>query len=183
MIVSEFYDKIFISNNGILNIPNEYAKEIPKNCFNQFSDSKNKKTDLIIPEGIKIINDFAFHNMSFNHVYLSEGVEEIGFFAFMNCDINYLHLPNSLKRIMHGAFLNVKNLKEFIAPNGLILIGNDAFNYSDIETVLLSKSIKYIYDGAFSNCKNLFKVFSQCDCSSFNLDKVFGNTTYFIINF
>jgi hypothetical protein len=174
MIVSSKIKGAYIDNEGVLHLPEGYER-VPENSFNRYMDATNKTTDLIIPEGIKRIDDFAFCNMSFDHVYIPDGVIEIGPSAFEQCSIKHLYLPNSLKHIRCGAFQYVINLKDIVLPKGLEFIGNNAFARSDVELLILSSTIKIIQPYAFLDCKNLHKVFMHKGCTPFSIKNIFGD--------
>ena len=175
MIESSKIKGVYIDNEGILHLPEGYER-VPENSFSRYMDATNKTTDLIIPEGIKRIDDFAFCNMSFDHVYIPDGVIEIGPSAFEQCSIKHLYLPNSLKHIRLGAFQYVTNLKDIVLPKGLEFIGNNAFARSDVELLILSNTIKIIQPYAFLDCKNLHKVFMHKGCTTdFSIKNIFGD--------
>lgn len=177
MIVSSKIKGVYIDNEGVLHLPEGYER-VPENSFNRYMDATNKTTDLIIPEGIKRIDDFAFCNMSFDHVYIPDGVIEIGPSAFEQCSIKHLYLPNSLKHIRCGAFQYVINLKDIVFPKGLESIGNNAFaRCRDANYIVLSNTIKDISDNAFLDCKNLHKVFFKYGCEPFEVNRIFGDKT------
>ena len=72
-------------------------------------------TNLVIPQGVKVINDYAFYNQKYlEFVSCPKDLEIIGKYAFSNSGIVELHLNEGLKTIDTQAFSNcihLKNLK------------------------------------------------------------------------
>ena len=75
--------------------------------------NEERLTDLVIPEGVTSISDFAFAGSSdLVSVTVPEGVTIIGKKSFYNChNIQEVHIPASIESIGESAFLS--------SPNGL----------------------------------------------------------------
>ena len=81
-----------------------------------------------IPEGVKMIGDYAFAGRGLKYVKLSSTIEIIGDFAFMGCRLlENIEISKNVKHIGNNAFNNCDKLKKIILPLGLLSIGNSAF--------------------------------------------------------
>ena len=81
-------------NNNWLTIEQEGDKVILKKC------SKEAEGDIVIPEGVTDIGDFAFHCCNkVTSVRIPNGVNTIGKNAFVYCDLTSLHLPASVTKL------------------------------------------------------------------------------------
>lgn len=114
-------------------------------------------TNLIIPEGIKSIRNFAFKNCSgLISVSIPTSVSSIGESAFMYCSgIKALDLPNSITTISTHAFYSCTNLASVTIPSSVVSIGNRAFFF----------------------CNNLLTVNSEI-AEPFNCTDLFSDNTY-----
>ena len=112
----------------------------------------DKVTDIIIPNGIKKINDNTFSGcLSLESVTLPNSVKDVGV-AFDGC-IN-LESPIYNAHLFVRLPLNYKG--EYILPEGITTIAPDAFAGCDrLTSVILPQSIREIGSGAFQNCGNL----------------------------
>ena len=79
-------------------------------------------TELVIPNGVTSIGDYAFYNCdSFTSIIIPEGVTSIGDSAFAYCDnISSITIPSSVTSIGYKAFYGCTILRsvEFVDPNG-----------------------------------------------------------------
>ncbi len=119
---------------------------------------KGSESVVIIPNGIKKIEDRAFYNnSSLLCVCLPSSVQTICEYAFANCknlvDINF---PSSLKRIERGAFSGCESIKMLDFNNSSIeYIGENAFwGCNLLFPVLIPLSVKEIGRGAFEGIKD-----------------------------
>ena len=88
-------------------------------------------TNLIIPEGVTSIGDFAFRGIdSIESVTIPEGVKSIGKFAFFDCDnLIDIKIADSVEIIDLKAFNSCDKLKEITLGRGMKSIEYYAFNY------------------------------------------------------
>ena len=110
-------------------------KEIPTAMFNAGSSTDMKLAEIVIPEG----------------------VEKIGEYAFSGTHVEKLTLPSTLKEIGGSAFWN-HQLEELEIPGGVKSIGEYAFRISQetlgntLKTVVLNYGLETIGKGAFWGC-------------------------------
>lgn len=90
-----YWDKYY---NGATSNPLVYAEHLYLNG--------EKVTDLVIPDSVKIIGNYAFTNCTdLETLVLQEGDSLIGKHAFMGCtSLNSVSFPTSLKYVNSGAF-------------------------------------------------------------------------------
>lgn len=140
--------------------------------------------DLILPEGIERIADYAFEwcdglesitfpkslvsfgKHSFDcceylkEISFEEGVKIIGDFCFQNChSLSEVVLPDSLEIIADYAFSDCYSLKKIVLPSHLKRLGRGAFSAcGDLQSIQLSKSIENIEDYTFQGCRSIIGI-------------------------
>ncbi len=148
----------YYGNGGLVDIPKKLAlTEIGQFAFSNFEyimktpeelafdDAETSKawfigdntiTKVIIPEGVKKINSYAFANLT--------ALEEVV-------------LPSTLESIEYGAFYNCTSLQKvtFSGENNLFIINQNAFENCDLRGTLELSSICVISDYAFAGNRNL----------------------------
>lgn len=110
------------------------------------------ETDILIPDGIKIIGWECFVGMvGIESVIIPEGVYKIRVGAFNGCTgLKTVRFPNSLIEIEDQAFSGCTALKEVKLPDNVQVIGNRCFQFcSSLESVYLPDSLLEISDSAF----------------------------------
>lgn len=118
-------------------------------------------TEIIIPEGIRTIDDCAFAKCkNLKKIVLPNSLEIIRSNAFHECiNLEEIILPTGLKEIEFRAFSDCRKLKKIIIPDSVSEIKWAAFSgcYS-LEEVIFPKEIDEVGKQLFLNCKNLKKV-------------------------
>ena len=141
-------------------------------------------TDLVIPDGVTEIKDYAFEdcyslasitipgsvtNIGNNAFYECSGltsvtipssVTSIGDYAFYNCDdLTSITIPSSVTSIGNYAFYKCSGLTSITIPSSVTSIGNYAFyKCSGLTSVTISDGITSIGKSAFYNCTGLTSV-------------------------
>ena len=87
-------------------------------------------TDLVIPDGVIEIKDYAFEGCSgLTSVVIPNSVTSIGSSAFDNCSgLISVVIPNSVTSIGDGAFSGCSGLISVVIPNSVTSIGSSAFS-------------------------------------------------------
>ena len=87
-------------------------------------------TDLVIPEGVTSIGNYAFKRCSaLTSIIIPEGVTSIGKDAFADCSsLTSISIPEGLTSIGDGAFAGCSSLTSISIPEGLTSIGDGAFD-------------------------------------------------------
>ena len=90
-------------------------------------------TELVIPEGVKVINNLAFYGLE---------------------SITKIVMPKTLKSIGENTFYGCKNLKSLEIPNNVTSIGEGAFrDCESLESVTIGDGLEFIPEYAFLGCK------------------------------
>ncbi len=129
-------------------------------------------TDLIIPEGVTRIHDYAFHNQSsITSVTIPSSVTSIGGYAFKGCtglqDVHISNITSWCNIALYGwdsnplqhannLYLSGSLITDLIIPEGVTRIPDFAFrNQSSITSVTIPSGVTSIGDHAFSGCSGL----------------------------
>ena len=165
------------------NTPKEEKQETPsedfyieEGCLRHY---KGNDADLKIPEGVKIINRFAFKHSEFiKNVSLPIGLCEINQSAFRGCiNLEYVSLPHTLKRLGSTAFMDCRSLREITIPDSVERIYDGAFaGCTSLSKIRISENLDYLPNHIFFGCKSIeairipdsvsiigFQAFGECD--------------------
>lgn len=119
----------------------------------------NLITDLIIPDSVTRISDYAFWECSsLTSVTIPNSVTEIGSSAFERCfSLTSVTIGNSVTEIGSSAFYVCINLKELTLPESVTEIGSDAFWQSGLTELTVLNPIPPTVDNdyAFSHPENI----------------------------
>lgn len=129
-----------------------------KLCQNNEKLERYKGNDIFveIPEGIKIIGEYAFYEcQNIRAIDFPNGINTIEEFAFNNCkQLSSVELPDSLVYINHHAFNGCSNLKLIDIPNSVREIQGAAFAFCmNLERIIFPPSISVIEDVFYMNNK------------------------------
>ena len=117
--------------------------------------------DLVIPNSVTSIGDYAFYNCSgLTSVTIGNSVTSIGSSAFSGCSgLTSVTIPNSVTSIGNGAFRDCSGLTSVTIPNSVTSIGGEAFrDCSGLTSVTIGNSVTSIGDAAFFDCDGLTSV-------------------------
>ena len=138
-------------------------------AHNLYSDENTKITDLIIPNSVTSIGDYAFCDCSgLTSVTIPNSVTSIGNSAFYRCSgLTSVTIPNSVTSIGDWAFQNCSGLTSVTIPNSVTSIGGRAFDGVDIPTVI-------------SLIENPFSVFGKSSNKRTFTQNTFNNATLYV---
>jgi len=122
-----------------------YAKHL-------YSDEDTEIANLIIPNSVTSIGDWAFFGCSgLTSVTIPNSVTSIGDQAFRNCSgLTSVTIPNSVTSIGEYAFLSCSGLTSVTIGNSVTSIGNNAFQYcSGLISVTIGSGVTSIGNHAF----------------------------------
>ncbi len=119
--------------------------------------NKGNLSEVVIPEGISIIEDYAFlGNEALVEVTFGSDVEEIGLYAFQNCvNLKKVNCDDALGIISAGAFKGCSALEEFdVSEATLATVGYEAFaDCVSLKSFKTAETMSDIGDYAFANTK------------------------------
>lgn len=109
-------------------------------------------TDLVIPEGVKEIKDYAFESGEYiTSVTLPQSLTHIGRSAFEDCGMTSVVLPQSLTHIGSRAFKDC-GMTSIVIPENVCTI--EGYAFGDLQSVTLGRGVKSIGKDAFGDPKN-----------------------------
>lgn len=125
-----------------------------------YLDKKEVK-DLVIPEGINEIKNFAFYGgANIRSLVICNGVSKIDNSAFCGCtSLASVTFPESLTSIGRNAFANCISIEEIELPDMISTIGESAFkDCIKLEKLKLPQNLQIIKYEAFRGCPLLNSV-------------------------
>ena len=120
-----------------------------------FSGNEVPAKTLFLPEGIKVIREFAFSQCAnLQMVVIPSSVESIENWAFSSCpNLNIVQLKGGCKNLNSSAFFNSKRLAVVDLPKGITTIGYSTFaGCANLHSVSMPSSLIEIKHGAFEDC-------------------------------
>ena len=134
----------------------------PLSCAKHlYSDENTEITELIIPNSVTSIGDYAFYFCTgLTSVTIGNSVTSIGNYAFGDCFyLISVTIPNSVTSIGNGAFQDCDGLTSVTIPNSVTSIGYGAFVFcTGLTSVTIGNSVTSIGSRAFWDCDGLQKV-------------------------
>ena len=132
-------------------------------------------SDLVIPDGVTSISDYAFYNCSsLSSVTIPEGVTGIGEYAFYGCSsLTSIEIPKSVTSVGENAFYYCWNLNEVYiadisawmnidftyAPSRPLYYGADLYlNGELVSDLVIPEGVTSIGDLVFYGCSSLTSV-------------------------
>lgn len=118
-------------------------------------------TDLVIPESVTSIGDYAFAGCrSFRSVKIPDSVTRIGVYAFYKCNnLSSITLPDGLTSIQDAVFFGCTRLSSITIPKSVTGIGNYAFHScSSLTSVTIPENVTGIGVHAFAYCSGLSSI-------------------------
>ena len=124
--------------------------------------AKTKTGKFIVPEDVKKINEFAFHDCAnITEIVLPNGLKEIGKAAFWGCtNMTSINIPTSLTALGSDAFRDDSSLSSSITiPATVSTIGSNAFrDCRKISSVTIADGITEIGEYAFNGCSKITSI-------------------------
>ena len=117
--------------------------------------------DLVIPNGIKTINDNAFaYCNSLESIVIPSSVESIGISAFSWCNgVKSISISSDITSIGNYTFEGCSSLISISIPNSVNTIGSAAFAYcSKLASINIPDNVSSISNSTFEGCSNLTSI-------------------------
>ena len=151
-----------IKFDGSNSNPLYYAKHI-------YSNEDTEITNLIIPNSVTSIGDYAFYGCSgLTSITIPNSVTSIGSVTFAGCfSLTSVTIPNSVTSIGNNAFWHCSGLTSVTIGSGVTSIGYAAFDEVDIPTVI-------------SLIENPFKITGKTSDSRTFSQNTFLNATLYV---
>ena len=143
-----------VNNYGLFSNPLSIAGHL-------YSDETTEISNLVIPEGVTSINDYAFNQCrGLTTVTIPSSVISIGRSAFCLCTgLISVTIPNSVTSIDMEAFKWCSHLTSVIMSNSVTSIGYGTFyNCSGLTSITIPSSVISIDTQAFSECYGLTSI-------------------------
>ena len=121
----------------------------------------NKITELVIPEGVNSIKNYAFYNYAqLTSITIPNSVTSIGSAAFSYCSsLTSITIPNSVTSIGDEAFSDCTSLTSITIPNSVTSIEYRAFSWCEsLTSITIPNSVTSIGIAAFSYCSSLTSI-------------------------
>ena len=121
----------------------------------------NKVENVVIPDGITQIDDYAFELCTqLKTVMIPGSVTSIGDDAFYGCyRLTSITLPNSVTYIGDYAFSGCNSLTSITLPNSVTSIGERMFAYcNSLTSITIPNSVTNIGSAAFRDCRSLTSI-------------------------
>ena len=145
----------YIDLGGKMTVP----KDVPRK--GTVFTSRGEETSVIIPDGVKIVDDYAFKGCeNLTSVVIPDSVTSIGYEAFRQCkSLRNLTIPQSVTEINGRAFMWCSRLTNLIIPEGVTHINNYTFyECTSLSSIVIPNSVSSIGDAAFQGCKSLTNI-------------------------
>lgn len=136
---------------------------------------------VILPQGLEIIEEYAFYASGLRSIVIPPSVREIGAYAFADCKdlisctlspglreiamgafqksaLESIVIPDSVTNIYANAFANCAALTSVRLPAGLQMITPNCFMGCALESIVIPDSVTEITYRAFHRCRNLRQV-------------------------
>lgn len=177
-------------NVKTLEIPSTYKNEPVIGLSKEALSNLNWVEEVVLPDSLKFIEEFAFYNMSsLRKVTIPESLESIGGGAFINCNKlekfeisdknqNYAFDGAALYNSDFSELVYIlPNLDDYVIPESVIAICEQANRYDQNRTkIYIPGNVKVIGDGAFHNCAKLESVILEEGIEEIGSYSFAGNT-------
>ena len=122
--------------------------------------NETKVTNLVIPDGVTKIRNYAFFGCSsLTSVTIHDNVTSIREGAFYECDsLTSVVIPKSVTSIEAYTFYECDSLTSIVIPDSVTSIGEYAFYGCGLTSVVLPNSVRSIEKSVFQNCTRLTTV-------------------------
>lgn len=126
-----------------------------------YSDENTEVTNLVIPNNVTSIDNFAFYKCSgLTSIAIPNSVVTIGEQAFYSCTgLTSVTIDNGMMYMGKSAFSGCSGLTSITIPNSVTIIGENSFYFCrGLTSVTIGNGVTSIGKSAFSGCSGLTSV-------------------------
>ena len=125
---------------------------------NAFYNNQNI-TNVILPETVLSISDYAFSNSSLQTINLPSNLQSIGSQAFQQTRLTSFEMPDSITYVGFGLFQHCFELTNVVLSQNLTEIPSSMFWFCEnLQSITIPNSVNYIGSQAFYYCYNLTNI-------------------------
>ena len=163
--------KVYVSDIGSwceINFTNDYSNPM-RRTQKIYDANGNEIVDVVIPEGITKISNFAFYNAkTIKSITFPTTLKTIGEKVFYDCvllsSVNIKDLSawcnvsskSTIAQNRAAFYLNGEAIVDLVIPQDVTSIGNLSFaGCSSLKTITMHDGVKKLGDGAFMSCVNV----------------------------
>lgn len=155
--VTDLKERAFAELTGIATLV------VPGNIetIKEYTFFKTGATEIIISEGVKVIENYAFTQCEkVERITFGNSVESIGSHAFSQCKkLKTLAIPDSVVQIGNAAFESCHSLTDLTFGSGLESIDGNAFNEAYmLEHIEIPDNVTWIGSSAFHDSRSLKEI-------------------------
>ena len=148
----------YYGNGGLVSIPADLSlTEIGAFAFSNFEYVMKTEEELKVDDS-SLNKQWYIGDNTITKVIIPEGVKKINSYAFANLTaLEEIVLPSTMESIEYGAFYNCTSLKKitFSGENNLFIINQNAFENCDLQGTIDMTGACVISDYAFAGNKDL----------------------------
>lgn len=144
---------------------------IGNHCFHNCANLEN----ITLPEGLASLGYYAFGDTKIREIVIPDGIHIINERAFSECvHLESVILSDNLEEICNYAFCDCAKLKSIMFPKSLNKIGVEAFCRTGLERVILPEGLQELGKGVFAGSSNIIDItmpstLHKCGDAIFNI--------------
>ncbi len=159
--------------NGCDNLTEVYIADVAAWCAIEFASEDSNP--------LRYAEKVYVNNQLTTNLVVPEGVTEIKNYAFYGARFEGYSLPNTIETIGESAFRDCTALKEIVIPDSVALIKISAFRgCSSLAKITMGKGVKTVQEWAFECCSALNEVHVVDLAAWCEIDFVWSNAPYYI---
>ena len=178
VIITEHKQKGENAAYGIVKIPprigNKKVLAIQKDAFTADNKWGSCGEELIVPDTVDTLCQYAFHLARYQKVMLPDTISELPEYAFSESSVQTVNIPRSVKRLGAGCFRGTQ-VEEVVIPDGVEELPGECFKNTPLRKIKLPASLKKIGYAAFEGCHQLTSITIPDSVESIGYDAFSGS--------